>query len=101
MAANFERPITVFVHGSALSSRMFRTLIPILEDKYGYPAIITPDLPGHGSSKDQGPFSFEASTDLLHQTTQAFKFTNPGRKISIIGISLGGQAVLEYISHYP
>ena len=67
MAANFERPITILVHGSALFSRMFRTQIPILEDRYGYLGIITPGLPGHGFSKDQGPFFFEASTDILHQ----------------------------------
>ncbi|KAI9691264.1 MAG: hypothetical protein M1820_009822 [Bogoriella megaspora] len=80
---------------------MFKTLTPILADTYNYSTILTPDLPGHGTSKSSGPFTFAKARSHLHDLIQPLKNSHPNRKVSIVGISLGGQVVLDFLSHYP
>ena len=97
-----RRTLIVLLHGGALSSRMFRTTIPHLQAS-GYEAIVCPDLPGHGKSKELGPFTFARSTELLSQLLSTLKADArfKDRKVLVVGVSLGGQAVLDLLAHYP
>ncbi|USP80553.1 hypothetical protein yc1106_07827 [Curvularia clavata] len=90
----------ILVHGGALSSRMFTTLTPELENR-GYTKIITPDLPGHGTNQGLGSFSFAKSTELIHKTIQDLRSSDSATRILLVGISLGGQAVLDLLAHHP
>jgi pimeloyl-ACP methyl ester carboxylesterase len=94
--------ILILLHGGALSSRMFRTLVPQLQ-LLGYDTIITPDLPGHGQSKGLGSFTFSNSTKLVHDTIAKVKGQegNKSRKVLLVGISLGGQAALDVLAKHP
>jgi pimeloyl-ACP methyl ester carboxylesterase len=91
----------ILVHGGASSGRMYSAVRDILQSSARYAAIYTPDLPGHGTSHDTGPFSFVSSTRVLHDLIQSIKSTNPSIRISIVGISLGGQAVLDLLIAHP
>lgn len=90
--------LTVLIHGGAVSSNMFRTLTPHLTTPS-----VSPDLPGHGESVHLGPFTFAKSSELLHALLTSFK-SDPefqDHKILVVGISLGGQAVLDLLSKHP
>ena len=93
-----SKPMLILIHGGAVSHRMYRTTIPIL-NAHGY-NIAAPDLPGHGTSVSLGPFTFATSTKLLAPAIDKVKQEN-ARKVLIVGVSLGGQAVLDILQHYP
>ncbi|KAI8821863.1 Alpha/Beta hydrolase protein [Fimicolochytrium jonesii] len=93
------RSTLILIHGGALSHRMYRTTTPFLTS-LGYP-ISAPDLPGHGASASLRPFSFASSTAHIHEYIQSLRAATPGGKIVLVGISLGGQAVLDLIAHHP
>lgn len=93
-----SKPLIILIHGGAVSHRMYRTTIPILIS-HGY-QIAAPDLPGHGNSAHLGPFTFATSTKLLALAIEKLKQENP-KKILIVGVSLGGQAILDLLQHHP
>lgn len=78
---------------------MYKDTIPyLLENNYHIKA---PDFPGHGESLALGPFTFSRSTPLLHEAMTSIRNDNASSKIVIVGISMGGQAVLDLLAHYP
>ena len=97
-----NRSVLILLHGGALSSRMHRTLIPHLHGQ-AFDTILTPDLPGHGGSKDLGPFTFTRSTQLLHDLLSNLNQDDlyKNRKTLLVGVSLGGQAALDLLIHQP
>lgn len=75
---------------------------PLTRRHYSVAAV---DLLGHGESASLGVFSFARSTELLHQPLQGLRSGRggsggPPRKIVIVGISLGGQAVLDLLAYH-
>ncbi|KAI9721085.1 MAG: hypothetical protein M1812_002566 [Candelaria pacifica] len=94
-----SEPALILIHGGASSSRMYKDMLPYLLNR-GYPLLV-PDLPGHGRSVSLGPFTFSRSTPLLHDAITAFKARYQPAKTVIVGISLGGQAVLDLLAHHP
>ncbi|KAH6665331.1 Alpha/Beta hydrolase protein [Plectosphaerella plurivora] len=95
-----SNPVTIIlVHGGALSGRMYKDMEPTLSEKGWH--VLCPDLPGHGSSVPFGPFSFPASADFLRSQTENIRKDRPSDKIVIVGVSLGGQAVLHFLSQHP
>jgi esterase/lipase len=91
------RPLLVLVHGGALSHRMYRTVISILTN-YGYD-VAAVDLPGHGSAAKTSSFTFENATSFLSNAILQLKTAS--QKVLIIGVSLGGQVVLDLLQHIP
>lgn len=105
-----QKPLIVLVHGGASSQRMYRTTIPLLQDK-GFECL-TLDLPGHGTASENGPFTFEgarkAVNDLINivadaQIARSTEPDAPGGSIAVqvilVGISLGGQVVLSFLEN--
>ncbi|MCL4641917.1 MAG: alpha/beta hydrolase [Pseudosphingobacterium sp.] len=64
-----EAPTLLLLHGYPTSSHMFRSLIPILADRYH---LIAPDLPGFGYSDAPSRTVFTYTFDNLAKTMQAF-----------------------------
>ena len=93
-----SKPLLILIHGGAASHRMYRTTIPIL-NTHGY-EVAAPDLPGHGSSVDLGPFTFVTSTKLLAPAIDKIRQEH-ARKVLVVGVSLGGQAVLDLLQNHP
>jgi pimeloyl-ACP methyl ester carboxylesterase len=77
---------------------MYRTFTPFLKTPW-----IAVDLPGHGKSVDLGPFTFARSTELLSNFLKDLRLSDEyrGHKIALVGISLGGQAVLDLVLEQP
>ena len=95
------RVAIILVHGGASSGRMYSRVEPILQESYHYEHISIPNLPGHGTEYHDKPFSFEKSSNALHELIQRIRSSDPKLLILIVGISLGGQAVLDLISKHP
>ncbi|KAI9700698.1 MAG: hypothetical protein M1836_002067 [Candelina mexicana] len=93
-----SKPTIILIHGGASSSRMYKDMIPYLLER-GYP-ILAPDLPGHGQSASLGPFTFSRSSSLLHDVITVYQNETHPVKTVIVGISLGGQAVLDLLAHH-
>ena len=89
-----SKPCLVLIHGGALSNRMYKYTIPYLLS-LGY-TVFAPDLPGHGQSIESGPFTFSNSTRLLYEVITGLKTRHD--RVLIVGISLGGQVVLDLVS---
>ena len=91
----------ILIHGGALSSSMYRAVTPLLTER-GY-TVVTPDLPGHGQSIDSGypDFSFAHCRTALSQLLGDLPrdLAPPQNSIVLVGISLGGQVVLDFLAH--
>jgi pimeloyl-ACP methyl ester carboxylesterase len=73
----------IFLHGGPLTSRMWEPVIDRLRDFY----CLAPDLPGHGHSRDLGPFDLDRAAVEVAELI--------GRKVAsgrahVVGVSLGG-----------
>lgn len=92
------KPLIVLVHGGASSNRMYRKVIPHLEQS-GFECV-APDLPGHGSEAEGGPFTFEAANRIVTKaiTGKQSSASEQHRKAVLVGISLGGQVVLSFLT---
>ncbi|KAH7038357.1 Alpha/Beta hydrolase protein [Microdochium trichocladiopsis] len=104
MASSAPDAILILVHGGALSGRMYKDMAPLLSAR-GY-EVICPDLPGHGERAAQtGPFTFLKSTALLKTIAEEIKHKSASEKterpVVLVGVSLGGQAVLHFLTTYP
>jgi pimeloyl-ACP methyl ester carboxylesterase len=96
--ARLQGVVTILVHGGALSSGMYRTFTPFLSTPW-----IAVDLPGHGKSVELGPFTFARSTELLGNLLKDLRSSEDYKdhKFALVGISLGGQAVLDLVLEHP
>jgi pimeloyl-ACP methyl ester carboxylesterase len=59
---------------------------------------LVPDLPEHGRSVSEGPFSIKYAAALVHNLIQDRAH---GGRANVIGLSLGGQVAVELLSQYP
>lgn len=91
-----SRVSLILLHGGALSHRMFKSVVPHLASKCSQ--IYAPDLPGHGDSVHLGPFTFSNSTSLLLSAIKQLR-SKEDTEICLVGVSLGGQAVLNVLQH--
>ncbi len=84
----------VFLHGGGVSGWMWNKQIPFFEDDY----CLVPDLPGHGRSPGQPPFSIGRTAEHINEIISA---TADGREIVVLGFSLGAQILVEMMSQRP
>jgi pimeloyl-ACP methyl ester carboxylesterase len=90
----FSAPAVVFLHGGGVSGWMWQPQLERLPDYH----CIVPDLPGHGRSAEEGPFSFPAAARWIAEVID--KHTQSGRA-TLVGLSLGGQLAVQMLSDYP
>jgi pimeloyl-ACP methyl ester carboxylesterase len=64
-----DAPTILLLHGFPTSSHMFRTLIPLLSDRY---RVIAPDLPGFGFSDAPDRATYPYTFDRLARTIERF-----------------------------
>jgi pimeloyl-ACP methyl ester carboxylesterase len=64
-----DAPTILLLHGFPTSSHMFRTLIPLLSDRY---RVIAPDLPGFGFSDAPDRATYPYTFDRLARTIDRF-----------------------------
>jgi len=84
----------VFIHGGGLSGWMWDKQLEGFTDYH----CLVPDLPEHGKSKHVAPLTIETAAE---QIIELIKDRAHNKKAHIIGISLGGQLVVQILSMAP
>ena len=88
-------PVIVFLHGAGLSSRMWQPQMESLSNDY---YCLAPDLPEQGKSRDAGPFEI---TDAANQVIALINERVPGRRVHLVGLSLGAAVALTIMHMKP
>lgn len=91
-APDEAKPTILFIHGTAVYSRFYAEFLHDLSrNKY---RVVALDLPGHGKSEGRrGHFSIEELVSTIKDVT-SFIIENYGKKVVVIGSSLGGITTL-------
>lgn len=84
----------VFLHGGGVSGWMWDKQTAYFSDHY----CIVPDLPGHGQSMLNEPFSIQRTAEELNQFLERY---SEGREMVVVGFSLGAQVLVEMINQSP
>lgn len=90
-------PALLLLHGFTGSGQNWEPLLPYLTPHY---RVITPDLPGHGSTaspSDPARYSIENTVADLAAILDALKID----RAAILGYSMGGRLALYFALHYP
>lgn len=84
----------LFIHGAAGGAWCWRDVVSRLPDFY----CIAPDLPEHGASRDNKPFTIRSTSQQL---LGLVKTLIPGRKFNLVGLSVGAQMAVEMVAKAP
>ena len=84
----------VFITGGGLSGWMWNKQLEGFTDYH----CLVPDLPEHGKSRDVAPFTMKTAAE---QIIELIKDKAHNKKAHIVGISLGGQLVVQILSMAP
>ncbi|AGK97535.1 alpha/beta fold hydrolase [Clostridium pasteurianum] len=88
------KPI-VFIHGGGLSSWMWDNQVEFFKNQY---YCLTPDLPGHGNSKRE---EYISTRDCTEKIIEIIETKAKGKKVILVGLSLGAQIVVDILSIRP
>ncbi|MHB1172070.1 MAG: alpha/beta fold hydrolase [Lacisediminihabitans sp.] len=88
-------PVIILIHGIASSSVTFKTLVPLLSDRYRCVSI---DLLGFGDSPAGTSYTIEEHVQAIHATIQSLKLNAP---FILVGHSLGSLLSSRYAAEYP
>jgi pimeloyl-ACP methyl ester carboxylesterase len=93
-AGNVDGEIIIFIHGGAGGSWCWSQTVELLPEFHSF----FPDLPEHGKSMSVKPFSIkDASTRLI----DLIQKISSSKSVNLVGLSVGGQIVLEMLSAKP
>ncbi|MGB9978232.1 alpha/beta fold hydrolase [Methanobacterium sp.] len=84
----------VFIHGGGLSGWMWDKQLEGFTDYH----CLVPDLPEHGKSRDIVPFTMKTAAE---QIIELINERAHNKKAHIVGISLGGQLVMQILGIAP
>jgi pimeloyl-ACP methyl ester carboxylesterase len=87
------RPALVLLHGATCNGRMWDAIRRDLDSRL---QVITPDLPGHGSRRDE-PFTLQGAIDTVVTAVNSL----PGIPVVVGGDSLGGYTALASAASLP
>jgi pimeloyl-ACP methyl ester carboxylesterase len=89
-----EAPAIVFIHGTRLTRAMWWPQLRRLSTRYRCIAL---DLPGHGARSAE-PFTIDGATAAVLEAIEA---EAAGRRVLVVGLSLGGYVALETAEAFP
>ncbi|MFD1706603.1 alpha/beta fold hydrolase [Siminovitchia sediminis] len=89
-----DRPLMIFLHGGGAAGWMWDHQVQYFHDYH----CIVPDLPKHGKSREEKEFSIISSAEKV---IELINEKGKGKKIIIIGFSLGAQIALQILSEEP
>ena len=89
-----EAPTVVLLHGGGLAGWMWRPQIEALQEFH----LLVPDLPEHGGSASEGPFTF---ADAAGRVATLIQTRAHGERAHVVGLSLGGQLAVQLLASYP
>src|SRR5437879_10962953 len=90
-----EGPVVVLVHGLALSSATWRSVMPALAERF---TVVAPDLLGHGeSAKPRGDYSLGAYASGIRDLLVALGI----ERATFVGHSLGGGIAMQLGYQFP
>ena len=84
----------VLIHGGAGGVWTWDEMLKSLPEFHCY----LPELPEHGSSQTNGPFSVK---DTARRIADMIKERVPGGKAHVFGLSVGGQIAVEMLAQFP
>ncbi|MNZ78624.1 2-succinyl-6-hydroxy-2,4-cyclohexadiene-1-carboxylate synthase [compost metagenome] len=90
---NKEAPMIVFLHGGGVSGWMWERQVEYFQNYH----CLVPDIPGHGR-RESGTFSMNDAAEALIELVQS---KAKGKKVILIGFSLGAQLALSMLSKVP
>ena len=90
-------PPLVLLHGWAMHSGMFASLLPRLSDRFRVHRV---DLPGHGCSATVTPYALDTIVSAL-STAMARAECAGGEPLTLLGWSLGGAVALHWARVEP
>ncbi|WP_042166487.1 alpha/beta fold hydrolase [Paenibacillus gorillae] len=90
-----DGPLMLFLHGGGVSGWMWDEQIRHFSPHYH---CVVPDLPEHGKSREDSPFSIKASAEHLLRRIEVIE---AGKPVIIIGFSLGAQIAVQMVSLRP
>lgn len=93
-SGNFGGPVICFLHGGGVSGWMWDKQVSSFWDYH----VLIPDLPSHGKSNDT---HFISIRNTAEEIIKVIERKADGKKICIIGFSLGAQIVVELLSIRP
>jgi pimeloyl-ACP methyl ester carboxylesterase len=82
-SGSFGAPVVLFLHGSPLSSRMWKPQLDLMKDFH----CVAPDFPGHGQTGAVKRFEMKA---LVNSLADLIRSTSPTGKAHVVGLSFGG-----------
>jgi len=82
----------VFIHGGGISSWMWDNQIEFFKGKFN---CLAPDLPGHGNSKHE---EYISTRDCSEKIIEIIETKSKGKKVILVGFSLGAQIVVDILS---
>jgi non-heme chloroperoxidase len=95
-----EKGVTIAIHGS---SALGASLHPLARGLAAAgQAVYVPDLRGHGATGRRGDVDFIGQPDLdLLSLILLTRKEHPGRKLTLVGFSLGGGFLIRFVGAYP
>jgi pimeloyl-ACP methyl ester carboxylesterase len=84
----------VFLHGGGLAGWMWDKQVEEFSDFH----CLIPDLPEHGESTEEAPFSI---ADAADKTAELIRSKAAGGKAHVVGVSLGAQIIVSLLSRSP
>ncbi|AEG19225.1 alpha/beta fold hydrolase [Methanobacterium paludis] len=84
----------IFLHGGGISGWMWTEQLEAFKDYH----LLILDLPEHGKSVDVKPFTMKSAAEMV---VDIIRTRAHGGRAHLVGISLGGQLILEILSTAP
>ncbi|MFT8314977.1 MAG: alpha/beta hydrolase [Clostridium sp.] len=85
----------VFIHGGGIGSWMWDNQVEFFKNQY---YCLTPDLPGHGNSRDE---EYISTRDCTEKIIEIIETKAKWKKVILVGLSLGAQIVVDILSVRP
>ncbi|MGC8596192.1 MAG: 2-succinyl-6-hydroxy-2,4-cyclohexadiene-1-carboxylate synthase [Candidatus Kryptoniota bacterium] len=94
---SYESPVVFMLHGFTGSGEDWNEIISFIGNKFTY---VTVDMIGHGRSNSPAEVDYYRAEAISNQLYELIKMFD-GRKIAIVGYSMGGRAALTFAAVFP